>query len=174
MTERFTNDGKLIMQNGEVWTVAHTRIDADVIAESLNILIKKNEQLEREYNKLKHRHSLLHDECLTVEHAKEGLENDIISLEKENFELKSIKRFAEKNRINIFHIETAFRNCWNDNAKLVGENKQLKKENEQLKKELFESEKDYLIENYSDNPTRRDEKIRALTEEFKERFGDSE
>ena len=129
MTERFTNDGKLIMQNGEVWTVAHTRIDADVIAESLNILIKKNEQLERGYNKLKHRHSLLHDECLTVEHAKEGLENDIISLEKEN---------------------------------------------EQLKKELFESEKDYLIENYSDNPTRRDEKIRALTEEFKERFGDSE
>jgi len=127
MSERFTNDGKLIMQNGEVWTVAHTRIDADVIAESLNILIKKNEQLEREYNKLKQRHSLLHDECLTVEHAKEGLENDIISLEKEN---------------------------------------------EQLKKELFESEKDYLIENYSDNPTRRDEKIRALTEEFKERFGD--
>ena len=129
MSERFTNDGKLIMQNGEVWTVAHTRIDADVIAESLNILIKKNEQLEREYNKLKHRHSLLHDECLTVEHAKEGLENDIISLEKEN---------------------------------------------EQLKKELFESEKGYLIENYSDNPTRRDEKIRALTEEFKERFGDLE
>ena len=129
MTERFTNDGKLIMQNGEVWTVAYTRIDADVIAESLNILIKKNEQLERGYNKLKHRHSLLHDECLTVEHAKEGLENDIISLEKEN---------------------------------------------EQLKKELFESEKDYLIENYSDNPTRRDEKIRALTEEFKERFGDLE
>ena len=41
MTERFTNDGKLIMQNGEVWTVAYTRIDADVIAESLNILIKK-------------------------------------------------------------------------------------------------------------------------------------
>ena len=34
--------------------------------------------------------------------------------------------------------------------------------------------KDYLIENYSDNPTRRDEKIRALTEEFKERFGDLE
>ena len=136
MTERFTNDGKLIMQNGEVWTVAHTRIDADVIAESLNILIKKNEQLEREYNKLKHRHSLLHDECLTVEHAKEGLEKDVLALEREN-------------------------------AQLI-------QENEQLKKELFESEKDYLIENYSDNPTRRDEKIRALTEEFKERFGDLE
>ena len=143
MTERFTNDGKLIIQNGEVWTVAHTRIDADVIAESLNILIKKNEQLEREYNKLKHRHSLLHDECLTVEHAKEGLEKDVLALEREN-------------------------------AQLIRGNEKLKKENEQLKKELFESEKDYLIENYSDNPTRRDEKIRALTEEFKERFGDLE
>lgn len=87
MTERFTNDGKLIMQNGEVWTVTYTRIDADVIAESLNILIKKNEQLEREYNKLKHRHSLLHDECLTVEHAKEGLEKDVLELERENAQL---------------------------------------------------------------------------------------
>lgn len=58
--------------------------------------------------------------------------------------------------------------------RLYGKYSSLKMENEQLKKELFESEKDYLIENYSDNPTRRDEKIRALTEEFKERFGDLE
>ena len=49
--------------------------------------------------------------------------------------------------------------------------KDLIKENEQLKKELFESEKDYLIETYSDNPIRRDEKIHSLKEEFKERFG---
>ena len=48
----------------------------------------------------------------------------------------------------------------------------LENENECLKKELFESEKDYLIETYSDNPTRRDEKIQGLKEEFKERFGD--
>ena len=58
--------------------------------------------------------------------------------------------------------------------RLYGKYSSLKMENEQLKKELFESEKDYLIENYSDNPIRRDEKIRALTEEFKERFGDLE
>lgn len=45
-------------------------------------------------------------------------------------------------------------------------------ENEQLKKELFESEKDYIMETYSDNPIRRDEKIQGLKEEFKERFGD--
>lgn len=43
-----------------------------------------------------------------------------------------------------------------------------------LKKELFESEKNYIIETYSDNPIRRDEKIQSLKEEFKARFGDVE
>ncbi|MBO6274617.1 MAG: hypothetical protein J6M91_03630 [Methanobrevibacter sp.] len=108
MTERFTNDGKLIMQNGEVWTVAHTRIDADVIAESLNILIKKNEQLEREYNKLKHRHSLLHDECLTVEHAKEGLEKDVLVLERENAQLiqgnEKLKKYNKGQELEIVRL----------------------------------------------------------------------
>lgn len=105
MSERFTNDGKLIMQNGEVWVVAHTRIDADVIAESLNILIKKNEQLERGYNKLKHRHSLLHDECLTVEHAKEGLEKDVLALERENAQLiqgnEKLKKYNKGQELEI-------------------------------------------------------------------------
>ena len=50
----------------------------------------------------------------------------------------------------------------------------LEKENEKLKKELFESEKDYIMETYSDNPIRRDEKIQLLKEEFKEKFGDFE
>ena len=43
-------------------------------------------------------------------------------------------------------------------------------ENEQLKKELFESEKDYIMETYSDNPVRRDMKIQSLKEEFRERW----
>ena len=60
----------------------------------------------------------------------------------------------------------------NENEQLKKENKELKEENGQLKQELFESEKDYLIETYSDNPTMRDEKIQGLKEEFKERFGD--
>ena len=51
---------------------------------------------------------------------------------------------------------------------------QLTEENEQLKQELFESEKDYIMETYSDNPIRRDEKIQLLKEEFKEKFGDFE
>ena len=51
----------------------------------------------------------------------------IRSLKKENRALNSIKKFAEDNGINIFYIDTAFRNCWNDNAKLIEENEQLRK-----------------------------------------------
>lgn len=59
----------------------------------------------------------------------------------------------------------------NEVVRLLNE---LSEEKEELKQELFESKKDYLIETYSDNPTRRDEKIQGLKEEFKERFGDFE
>lgn len=57
-------------------------------------------------------------------------------LEKENEQLKSIKKFAEDRGINIFSISEAFQRCWEDNAKLVEENEQLRKENEQLRHEL--------------------------------------
>lgn len=40
-------------------------------------------------------------------------------LAKENKVLNSIKKFAEDHGINIFYIDTAFRNCWNENADLV-------------------------------------------------------
>lgn len=49
-------------------------------------------------------------------------------LEKENRELNSIKKFAEKNGINIFDIDTVFHNCWNDNANLVAKIKKQKDE----------------------------------------------
>lgn len=49
--------------------------------------------------------------------------------------------------------------------------KTINNENEGLKKELFESEKEYLMIDYHDNPVRRDDKIEMLREEFKERFG---
>ena len=42
-------------------------------------------------------------------------------------ELNSIKKFAERNGINIFLIDEAFRKCWKDNGKLFEENKYLKK-----------------------------------------------
>ena len=45
---------------------------------------------------------------------------------------------------------------------------QLKKENEELKKELFEERKDYILETYSDNPVRRDERLKELEKELEE------
>lgn len=45
--------------------------------------------------------------------------SNIEKLEKENRVLNSIKKFAEDNGINIFYIDTAFRNCWNENENLV-------------------------------------------------------
>lgn len=59
---------------------------------------------------------------------------------------------------------------WKEDAnEHIQEINKLFEENKQLKQELFESKKDYLIETYSDNPTRRDEKIQGLKEEFKQR-----
>lgn len=54
-----------------------------------------------------------------------SLEDEVKGLLEENKELNSIKRFAENNGIDIFNIEEAFRKCWDDNAKLVSENKKL-------------------------------------------------
>ena len=52
-------------------------------------------------------------------------------LEQENEELKQqlkpIQYFADKHGINIFNIEDAFRNCWEDNGKLVTENQELRR-----------------------------------------------
>ena len=83
-------------------------------------------------------------------------------------------------------------NLWEQTVRFEKYNQDYIKENEQLKSdlkhrlivikalkdvikelqnELFESEKDYLIETYYDNPARRDDKIESLKEEFKRRFG---
>ena len=53
-------------------------------------------------------------------------------LEKENRELNSIKKFAERNGINIFLIDEAFRKCWKDNGKLFEENEKLRHELDSL------------------------------------------
>ena len=51
-------------------------------------LRKENEKLKQVYQTLKHRHSLLHDECLEIECDRDSLKKDVISLEKENEQLK--------------------------------------------------------------------------------------
>lgn len=68
--------------------------------EVMNGLDKKNQRLKEENEHLKealqilkHRHSLLHDVCLEAECDRDSLKKDVISLEKENEQLKGeIKR----------------------------------------------------------------------------------
>ena len=59
--------------------------------EELQKVKEENEQLKQEYLKLKHRHSLLHDECLDAECEKDSLKKDVESLEKENEQLKQFQ-----------------------------------------------------------------------------------
>ena len=51
-------------------------------------LVEENEELKKEYSKLKHRHSLLHDVCVEAECDRDGYHKDVLSLEKENEQLK--------------------------------------------------------------------------------------
>lgn len=52
-------------------------------------LSEENEQLKQAYQTLKSRHGLLHDECLEAECDRDSLKKDVISLEKENEQLKN-------------------------------------------------------------------------------------
>ena len=74
--------------------------------------------------------------------------------DEENKESRPIKRFAERNGINIFKIDEAFHRCWNDNAKLVNENRKLKEiidEADDLIKSHLSSHYNRKWENYCNN-----------------------
>ena len=62
--------------------------DANEHIQETNKLFEENKQLKQAYQTLKHRHSLLHDECLEAECDRDSLKKDVISLEKENEQLK--------------------------------------------------------------------------------------
>lgn len=62
---------------------------SDKATEKIKALEKENEQLKQAYQKLEHRHSLLHDECLDAECERDGLKKDVESLEEENEYLKT-------------------------------------------------------------------------------------
>ena len=63
------------------------------------ILAEENEQLKQVYTQLKHRHSLLHDECIDAECDRDRYRKDIASLEKENEQLKQeIETLHEENQ----------------------------------------------------------------------------
>lgn len=51
-------------------------------------LSEENDKLKQSYIQLEHRHSLLHDVCLDAECDRDGYHKDVLSLEKENEQLK--------------------------------------------------------------------------------------
>jgi chromosome segregation ATPase len=65
---------------------------AQSLCDLLNELAEENEELKQAYAQLKHRHSLLHDECIDAECDRDSYRKDIASLEKENEQLKQINR----------------------------------------------------------------------------------
>ena len=84
-------------------------------------LLKENEELKQAYTQLKHRHSLLHDECIDAECDRDSYRKDIVSLEKENEQLK--EQWKEKRHEDI-----------NELSVIAMKYKALEKENERLRK----------------------------------------
>jgi len=111
-------------------TVTNKRLNILQIVEVANKISDENEQLKQAYQTLKSRHSLLHDECLEIECDKNSLKKDVISLEKENKDLKIQLQNTCMQRDEFY---TGAR----ENANRVGK---LKKENKQLKETIKELE----------------------------------
>jgi len=89
MTEKRYIEGVKGFDDYDAWDneTEHGLSHSEVVNE-LNRLSEENEQLKQAYQTLKHRHSLLHDECLEAECDRDSLKKDVISLEKENEQLK--------------------------------------------------------------------------------------
>lgn len=115
--KRFSHKDEEIFDRGEHFAYAHSGFQAKKIIDELNELIKtnrelnnenkqfkrlqkENDKLKQEYNKLKHRHSLLHDVCIEAECDRDRYHKDVLSLEKENEQLKKQKEFISKARKN--------------------------------------------------------------------------
>ena len=78
------------MEDVDQLILIHTnKTKVSIIVNELNRLNEENEQLKQAYTQLKHRHSLLHDECIDAECDRDRYRKDISSLEKENEQLKS-------------------------------------------------------------------------------------
>lgn len=70
-------------------------------------------------------------------------------------------------------VHELIQKLYEENVDLRKMSNNLFKENKELKQELFQSEKEYLYEAYAGNSVRRDNKIKALEDEFNERFGEN-
>ena len=74
--------------NGEHMSWIEVEETLNELASDCSRLEKENEELKQEYNKLMHRHSLLHDVCIEAECDRDRYHKDVLSLEKENEKLK--------------------------------------------------------------------------------------
>ena len=112
-------DHSCILRGAEVISDGIPSADARSIVEILNGLYDENRYLKAKASSWK----IIASQVMS---EKEELAIKCYMLEKENRELNSIKKFAEKNGINIFLIDEAFRKCWKDNGKLFEENNKLR------------------------------------------------
>ena len=102
-------------------------IGEELIVELLNGLSEENEKLKQSYIQLKHRHSLLHDVCLDAECDRDGYHKDVLSLEKENEQLKSeIEKLSYANE-DLLEEKRIWKQMSDEYTKLSDENEQLKK-----------------------------------------------
>lgn len=111
-------DHSCILRGEEVISDGIPSADARSIVEILNGLYDENRHLKAKASSWKRI-------AIQIMAEKNEFVIKCHMLEKENRELNSIKKFAEKNGINIFLIDEAFRKCWKDNGKLFEENEQL-------------------------------------------------
>ena len=85
-------------------------------------LQKENEQLKKEYQKLKYRHSLLHDVCVDAECDRDSYQKDVSSLEKENEQLKiknrGLQSELEIQKADIYHANKICNELFDENKEL--------------------------------------------------------
>lgn len=70
--------------------------EISVLKDNIKGLEEELGELKQAYQTLKHRHSLLHDECLEVEFDRDSLKKEVISLENENKCLKKRIKVLER------------------------------------------------------------------------------
>lgn len=113
-------------------------LDDDETIKQLNDLNDENEKLKSENEDMRRLINNISHQRDEFHHGARENANRVGKLKKENEQLKSIKKFADRNGICIFNIDEAFRRCWQDNAKLVKENEQLKQRNTNQYNQLTE------------------------------------
>lgn len=140
MTKRFTLKGfdgvRYDLFDGDVELAEVHKEDAKELCNLLNELAEENDELNNTVDSWVQTADFYLQKVYGLRTSVFNIKKEYENLKKENDELKSIKRFAEKNGINIFKIDEAFRRCWKDNGKLVKENNELQKHNELMEKTL--------------------------------------